>query len=94
MNKFIAILSDKNEKHLHEVYQRAVAALRPSSPKGIQILPHIVLFEMQGDLESAAHTLRSGLEPQDQFLLMKVYCDFRGVAKPERMEDLLSFFSM
>lgn len=92
MNKFIVILSDRNEQHLRERFLSCAETLRKTSPKVLEILPHILLFQTEKDFSSAFASLPKELRQDGQALLFQIHDGFRGSASIGRNSDLEDFF--
>ncbi len=93
MRKFILIISDTDETRLSRAYPKVVEGLRQASPKVLPLLlPHLILFEADGELEKAAHIVRSILEASDHFLVVELHHTFLGALDFERMTAATRFF--
>jgi hypothetical protein len=95
MNKFIVILSDRDEAHLRLMFESVVRCLRENEPrKFVPLLPYIVLFEFDGDKEAAYTVLAKRLGPADHAILIQIHPGYCGQANLETALSLGKFFGV
>lgn len=92
MKRYMLILSNKSESTLASTYESTVDFLRQSTPRTLPILPHLILFQSELDMEAQAHKLSAVLATHESWLLLEIHGGFRGLEKRDRFADLKAFF--
>ena|SRR2546425_6776993 len=93
MRKFIVVLSHSDERHLSKMFQSVVVSLRENGTRRVvPILPHVILFEFEGDRTAAYTLLANCLGPGDQLAVFEIQNGYSGTALRDQAERLDQFF--
>lgn len=98
MNKFIALFAphvgDVSLLQSQKAAQSVLGVLRrESARKVVPVMPHVVLFDFDGDKAAAYHLLAPAIEEGYQLIVMEIAGSFAASGLKDTLDDLEKFFA-